>query len=149
MKALSKWRSANRDVTIPEDSWVISLVSKAMTSLGVAVQETGQFRFNTTVWSLDTPVGWMDRIAHLFRAHWRKQKLQLWLDSQRNDAAIARNIPLVITDKLVDSLHKVSRDLQGHQILVASGGITTDAIYNNREFCHLCQHVSTKPVPFD
>ena len=120
-----------------------------MTSLGVAVQETGQFRFNTTVWSLDTPVGWMDRIAHLFRAHWRKQKLQLWLDSQRNDAAIARNIPLVITDKLVDSLHKVSRDLQGHQILVASGGITTDAIYNNREFCHLCQHVSTKPVPFD
>jgi hypothetical protein len=106
MKALSKWRSANRDVTIPEDSSVISLVSKAMTSLGVAVQETGQFRFNTTVWSLDTPVGWMDRIAHLFRAHWRKQKLQLWLDSQRNDAAIARNIPLVITDKLVDSLHK-------------------------------------------
>ena len=139
MKALSKWRSANRDVTIPEDSSVISLVSKAMTSLGAAVQETGQFRFNTTVWSLDTPVGWMDRIAHLFRAHWRKQKLQLWLDSQRNDAVIARNIPLVFTDKLVDSLHKVSRDLQGHEISVASGGITTDAKYNTREFCNFCQ----------
>ena len=109
-----------------------------MTELGCTVQSFGSYKFLDCEWSYQTPVAWCDRICHHLRTFWRKSKIESWLASQRNDAQIARGLPLLMTSKLVEDLHTACQSLDGWELSVMSGCVTSDAKWKSRDFCRFC-----------
>ena len=139
LKALCKWRERNPAVLLPQNSPFIKLLTRAMTELGCTIEGPASYRFHDSVWSSETPLAWCDRLGHLLRNHWRKRKMETWLQSQRNDAEIARGLPLNITPKLVDDLHTACKSLDGWELSVMAGGVSCEAKWQSRDSCRFCQ----------
>lgn len=129
LRALCKWHTKHSDVQISANSSFIKLLTRAraMNMLNCENISVGAFQFGDTRWSFQTPVEWCERLSHHFRTWWRTQTMQRWLGSQRNDAQLARTSGLTLSQKFGEQLHLETRDLDGHQCSIASGGFVSAA----------------------
>ena len=138
LRALCKWHSKHSDVQISADSSFIKLLTRAMNMLNCEIVSVGAFQFGDTRWSFQTPVEWCERLSHHFRTWWRTQTMQHWLSSHRNDAQLARASGLTLSQKFVEQIHLQTRDLDGHQCSIASGGFVSAAKWETKDFCEFC-----------
>ena len=114
MRALCTWKARSSEVEVYQDASFMKLLGQAMTCLNCHIVGVGRYTFAGSVWSLDTPAAWCDRLGHNFRSHWMIQKVAAWLQSKRLDAKVARELPLVVTAQLVERLHVACRHFNGY-----------------------------------
>jgi hypothetical protein len=138
MRALCKWKARNSEVEVYQDASFMKLLGQAMTCLNCQychIVGVGRYTFAGSVWSLDTPVAWCDRLGHNFRSHWGVHKVAAWLQSKRLDAKLARELPLVVTAQLVERLHVACRHFNGHATSVMAGGLVSEAKWQSKTKC--------------
>lgn len=111
--ALHKWRASHLQVPRLVPCGFLSCVSRAVVRLGGSVPGLGLFRFGTFTWDTSAPVGFVSGYAHCLRQFWRLSRARVWLQSQRNDAHVARGSHLVLTPSLLDRLRSVCQSVDG------------------------------------
>ena len=139
LKAFHVWRASHPLVPAVRPSGFLSCFSRAVSRLGGAVVGPGVFRFGSFAWDSSSPVGFVSGYAHCLRQFWRLSRARVWLNSQRNDARIARESNLVLTSSLLDRLRQVSLTVDGHARQVMCGGLSTTAHSSAPpNFCFCC-----------
>ena len=121
LKAFHLWRASHPLVPAVRPSGFLSCFSHAVSRLGGVVVGPGVFRFGFFAWDSSSPVGFVSGYAHCLRQFWRLSRARVWLNSQRNDARIARESNLVLTSSLLDRLRQVSLTVDGHARQVMCG----------------------------
>ena len=79
------------------------------------------------MWDLSSPLGFLPRLQHNFRQHWRTMNFTTRLNSSRRDAAIARSVNLQVTDILINKLREQARDLSAWETTIMCGGMWAEA----------------------
>ena len=74
----------------------------------------GRVSFYNGYWSLSDPIAFAPRCAHLLREHWREFMFNTWLNSNRRDAILARQVGIHFTTKLCDELRSRASVQNGH-----------------------------------
>ena len=139
LKAFHLWRASHPLVPAVRPSGFLSCFSHAVSRLGGVVVGPGVFRFGFFAWDSSSPVGFVSGYAHCLRQFWRLSRARVWLNSQRNDARIARESNLVLTSSLLDRLRQVSLTVDGHARQVMCGGLSTTAHSSAPpNFCFCC-----------
>ena len=145
--ALHKWRASHLQVPRLVPCGFLSCVSRAVVRLGGSVPGLGLFRFGTFTWDTSAPVGFVSGYAHCLRQFWRLSRARVWLQSQRNDAHVARGSHLVLTSSLLDRFRSVSQSVDGHARQAMIGGLATLAHASEPpNFCDCCLQNWFKPL---
>ena len=142
--SLTKWRQANPGNWSQRKSPVVEAISKVLAKLNIDSVSWGCWEWGGGRWDTNSPCPLIPRLSHELRQAWRKWHFQEWLQSDRNDARIARQEQTVITERLIDSLRKKARKAQsngnGHELAVITGGLKPDAKSSTPPtFCADCQ----------
>eukprot|EP00438_Fugacium_kawagutii_P030766 Skav215271 [mRNA] locus=scaffold2881:143417:144919:+ [translate_table: standard] len=136
LSGLTKWRSKHQGLWSHKPSSVLPALSAALSKLGLQAEGWGCWN----VWDTASAVEAIPRLAHELRQFWRGCELRAWLASDRNDARLARQQELTITDELVHKLHTASVNMSAHEIGIMSGALKTDAKTSAPPmFCCECQ----------
>ena len=91
------------------------------------------------MWDLSSsPLGFLPRLQHNFRQHWRTMNFTTWLNSSRRDAAIARSVNLQVTDMLINKLREQARDLSAWETTIMCGGMWAEAHCKPSERPRIC-----------
>ena len=126
LMAIQKWRSS-RGVDISQQSTpVLSALKQCMLSLDCTMVHSGSWSHSQGTWDTAASVGFAGRLAHCFRQHWRFNKINAWLCSERRDARLAREQGLRPTTTLIDSLRQSAKQLSAWELGVICGGFHSD-----------------------
>ena len=140
LSALTKWRCRHPGLWSQKPSSFIAAMSDALSNVGLQAEEWGCWKWSSGQWNTNSPPDSVPRLAHEFRQHWRALQLRTWLASDRNDARLARQNHVTITDALVQKLHVASAGMSAHEIGIMCGGLKTDAKASPPPmYCFECQ----------
>lgn len=122
---------------------VLQAFQKALKGLGCTWQHLGMI-WDQANWQLTMPVLWQDRLAHLFRVFWHRSQFTSWLQSNRNDAEIARAQGLVTSDALIAKIKDFIQNATGHEVGVVCGALSTAAHFHDggpglTDYCPDCE----------
>ena len=147
MTALHKWKSAHQVDLRPNRSPVLKALRKALRTLQCEELRPGIFSHGHGVGDLSSPLGFLPRLQHIFRQHWRTMNFTTWLNSSRRDAAIARSVNLQVTDMLISKLREQARDLSAWETTIMCGGMWAEAHCKPSERPHICPQCEERMIP--
>lgn len=146
MSALHKWMGSHAHVGLVESQPCIKALLQCLKRFD-CTWHGGRVSFYNGYWSLSDPIAFAPRCAHLLREHWREFIFNTWLNSNRRDAILARQVGIHFTTKLCDELRSRASEQNGHGVAAMCGGIQTDAHWAPggalRDYCRDCQGAFT------
>ena len=144
--ALHKWK-ASHAVPLRSESPVLAALRRALKVLQCENIRPGVFSHGHGEWNCSSPLGFLPKLQHNFRQHWRTTLFNTWLSSSRRDASRARSVNLLVNDKLIDKLRAQVRGLNGWESTIMCGGMWSEAHVPISERPKICPQCNEQVVP--